>query len=179
MELQVSDVTLADVVESSAALMRERATRNGISLRLDVDPSVGAIAADERKIKQVLFNLLTNALKFTTRGGRVDVTARGGDDDVYVSVHDDGVGISRADQARIFEEFQQVGASHQQEGTGLGLALSRRFVELHGGRLWVESEPGQGSTFIFSLPRTRSTRNGADDGVIHPEGREDLGNRVA
>jgi len=180
MELQVSTVVLSDVVENSAALMRERATRNGINLRLDVDPSAGVVEADERKLKQVLFNLLTNALKFTTRGGHVDVTARGDDDDVYVSVHDDGVGISRADQARIFEEFQQVGASHQQEGTGLGLALSRRFVELHGGRLWVESEPGQGSTFTFTLPRTHSTGNGADpDGVIHPEGREDLGNRLA
>jgi signal transduction histidine kinase len=157
MELQVSTFTLSDVVENSVVLMRERATREGITLRLELDPTIGVVEADERKIKQVLFNLLTNALKFTTRGGHVDVIARGDDDDVFVGVRDDGVGIASADQARIFEEFRQVGTSHQQEGTGLGLALSRRFVELHGGRLWVESEPGQGSTFTFSLPRTQDT----------------------
>jgi signal transduction histidine kinase len=172
MDLQVVPFALSEVLQNSVALIRERATRQGTALGLEVEPSAGAITADERKIKQVVFNLLTNALKFTTRGGHVDVTARGDDDDVFVSVRDDGVGIARADQGRIFEEFQQVGTSHLQEGTGLGLALSRRFVELHGGRLWVESEPGQGSTFIFSLPRTRSTGNGADpDSLIHPEGR--------
>jgi signal transduction histidine kinase len=165
MDLQVVPFALSEVLQNSVALIRERATRQGTALGLEVEPSAGAITADERKIKQVVFNLLTNALKFTTRGGHVDVTARGDDDDVFVSVRDDGVGVARADQGRIFEEFQQVGTSHLQEGTGLGLALSRRFVELHGGRLWVESEPGQGSTFTFSLPRTRSTGNGADPTV--------------
>jgi signal transduction histidine kinase len=118
----------------------------------------------------VLFNLLTNALKFTARGGRVDVTARGDGDNVVVSVRDDGVGIAQADQARIFKEFEQVGTSHLQEGTGLGLALSRQFVELHGGRLWVASEPGHGSTFTFTLPRTQPARASANaDGPIDPE----------
>src|ERR1700680_3155430 len=168
MELQVTTFALSDVLENAVALARERAVRQGRSLRLGVDPSAGAVAADERKIKQVLFNLLTNALKFTARGGHVDVTARGDGDDVLVSVSDDGTGIAAADHARIFEEFQQVGQSQLQEGTGLGLAVSRRFVELHGGRLWVESEPGQGSTFTFTLPRTQSA--GADaDGSLHPE----------
>lgn len=153
MELQVSAFALSDVLENAVTLMRERATRQGISLCLTVDPSTGAVGADERKIKQVLFNLLTNALKFTTRGGHVEITARGDGDEVVVSVRDDGVGIAQADQVRIFEEFRQVGASQPEEGTGLGLALSRSFVELHGGRLWVESEPGQGSTFMFNLPR--------------------------
>jgi signal transduction histidine kinase len=168
MELQVTTFALSDVLENAVALARERATRQGISLRLEVDPSAGAIAADERKIKQVLFNLLTNALKFTARSGHVDVTARGDGDEVHVSVSDDGIGIAAADHARIFEEFQQVGQSQLQEGTGLGLAVSRRFVELHGGRLWVESEPEQGSTFTFTVPRTQSA--GADaDGSLHPE----------
>jgi signal transduction histidine kinase len=153
MELQVSSFGLAGVLESSVALMRERATRSGISLRLDVNASAGDIEADERKLKQVLFNLLSNAVKFTHSGGHIEVGARGDGDEVAVSVRDDGIGIAAADQARIFEEFQQAGTSQMQEGTGLGLALSRRFVELHGGRLWVESEPGKGSTFTFTLPR--------------------------
>jgi len=159
MELQVSTVALSDVIESSVALMRERATRNGISLRLDVDPSAGAVEADERKLKQVLFNLLTNAVKFTDRGGHVEVTAHGEADEVVVSVRDDGTGIALADQARIFEEFEQAGGSNSQEGTGLGLALSRRIVELHGGRLWVESAPEKGSTFTFNLPRAQAIRS--------------------
>jgi signal transduction histidine kinase len=97
MELQVSRFAPSDVLENAVALARERATRQGISLRLEVDPSVGVIEADERKLKQVLFNLLTNALKFTSREGHVDVTARGDDDDVVVSVRDDGIGIVAAD----------------------------------------------------------------------------------
>ena len=104
-------------------------------------------------VKQVLFNLLTNALKFTPRDGHVDVSARSAGDNVMVSVRDDGAGIAELDQARLFEEFQQVGTSHLQEGTGLGLAISRRFVEQHGGSLIVESELGHGSTFSFTLPR--------------------------
>jgi signal transduction histidine kinase len=157
MELQVSDFALSEVLQNSSALSRERANRLGVSLALEVEPSIGVITADERMLKQVLFNLLTNALKFTARGGHVNVTARGDGDGVVVSVRDDGVGIAEADQARIFEEFQQVGTSNWQEGTGLGLALSRRLVELHGGLLRVESESGKGSTFTFNLPRTQSS----------------------
>ena len=160
MELQVSTFAISDVLDNAVALARERATRQGISLGLKVDPSAGALDADERKIKQVLFNLLANALKFTARGGHVDVLARGDLDEVLVSVRDDGIGIAAAHQARIFEEFQQVGPSQLQEGTGLGLALSRRFVELHGGRLRVESEPGRGSTFTFTVPRAQGSGAG-------------------
>jgi signal transduction histidine kinase len=161
MELQLGTVVLPDVIESSVDLMRERATRNGISLRADVDPSAGILEADERKLKQVLFNLLTNALKFTDRGGHVEVSARGEAASVVVGVRDDGTGIALADQARIFEEFEQAGGGGAQEGTGLGLALSRRIVELHGGRLSVESAPGKGSTFTFTLPRAQSISNAA------------------
>ena len=157
MDLQVTPFALSDVVQNSVALSRERATREGIALELEVDPGIGVIEADERMLKQVLFNLLSNALKFTARGGHVGVSAHSVGDDVVVSVRDDGVGIASADQARIFEEFQQVGMSHLQEGTGLGLAISRRFIELHGGSLRVESEPGHGSTFTFTIPRTQGT----------------------
>jgi signal transduction histidine kinase len=170
MELQLTTFALSDVLENAVALARERATRQGISLRLEVDKSAGAVVADERKIKQVLFNLLSNALKFTVRGDHVDVTARGEGDEVLVSVRDDGFGIAVADHARIFEEFRQVGQAQLQEGTGLGLALSRRFVELHGGRLCVDSEPGQGSTFTFTLPRSPRTGAGAEaDGLLRRE----------
>jgi signal transduction histidine kinase len=155
LELQVSSFSLPEVLQHSVALMRERATRQGIFLRLEVDPGIGVIDADERLVKQVLFNLLSNALKFTGRGGHIDVLARD-DEDVAISVRDDGAGIAPADQARIFEEFEQAGKSTVQEGTGLGLALSRRFVELHGGRLSVQSTLGQGSIFMFNLPKTHS-----------------------
>ncbi len=111
------------------------------------------IRADERKVKQVLLNLLSNALKFTPEGGRIDVRAAVSDSMVEVSVADTGVGIAPEDQEAVFEEFRQVGmADKKVEGTGLGLALSRKFIELHGGRIWVNSEVGRGSTFTFTLP---------------------------
>jgi signal transduction histidine kinase len=170
MDLQITPFALSDVLQNSVALSRERATREGIALGLEVDPSIGIIEADERMLKQVLFNLLTNAFKFTPRGGHVDVTARGDGANLVIGVRDDGVGIAEADQARIFEEFQQVGTAQLREGTGLGLAISRRFVELHGGSLRVESEPGQGSTFTFTLPRTQGSAAATDpDGPLHPD----------
>jgi signal transduction histidine kinase len=108
---------------------------------------------DERRVSQVVFNLLSNAVKFTPTGGTVDVAAARFDGEVRVSVSDSGPGIAPEDQARIFEEFQQAAAGKEQrEGTGLGLALSKHLVELHGGRIWVESELGKGSRFVFTLP---------------------------
>jgi signal transduction histidine kinase len=154
MDLDVQTFFLPDALESTVSLMRERAMRSGIDLQLRVDPGIGLIDADERRVKQVLFNLMTNALKFTPTGGHVTVAAGADDDKVRVAVSDDGVGIAEADQARIFEEFEQAGSGGAQEGTGLGLALSRRFVEMLGGRLWLESVAGEGSTFIFTLPRS-------------------------
>jgi CheY-like chemotaxis protein len=152
MELEPSTFSLPAVLEAGITMVRERATNHGITLGLDVGPGVGTVEADERKVKQVVFNLLSNAVKFTPDGGRVDVAARCNGASVEVAVRDSGIGIDPADQERIFEEFQQAG---QREGSGLGLALARNFVALHGGRLWVESEVGAGSTFTFSLP-TRS-----------------------
>ena len=100
-----------------------------------------------------MFNLLSNAVKFTPPGGSVDVSSAQRNGEVLVSVTDTGPGIAPADQERIFEEFQQTEVGQEQrEGTGLGLALSKRLIELHGGRIWVESEPGKGSTFTFTLP---------------------------
>jgi signal transduction histidine kinase len=136
-------------------LVRERATRHGIALDLHVDPELGAFVGDERKIKQVLLNLVSNAVKFTPEGGSVEVRAAPTDGVVEISVSDTGIGIAAEDHEAIFEEFRQVGSdyAHKREGTGLGLTLARKFVELHGGRIWVKSQPGHGSTFTFSLPR--------------------------
>jgi signal transduction histidine kinase len=118
-----------------------------------IDERLGSIRADERKVKQVLLNLLSNALKFTGEGGKIAVRASVSDGAVEISVTDTGIGIAPEDQDRVFEEFQQVGtASKKVEGTGLGLAISRKFIELHSGRIWVKSTVGCGSTFAFTLP---------------------------
>ncbi len=153
MEAEIAPFDVKRTLDAALALVRERAQRRGVTLSCECDPRLTVLQADERKVKQVLLNLLSNALKFTPEGGRVDV--RGGIEGRYarISVADTGVGIAPADQAAVFEEFRQVGASSQKaEGTGLGLAISRKFVELHGGSMGVTSAPGQGSTFWFTLP---------------------------
>jgi signal transduction histidine kinase len=156
MELELADFHLPQAIENALVLVRERALRRGITLEQSVDPRLGQIPGDERKVKQVLLNLLSNAIKFTPDGGRINVHAVAHDATVEVSVSDTGVGIAPEDQEAIFEEFRQVGtASTKVEGTGLGLTLSRKFVELHGGKIWVESQVGAGSTFTFALPVRR------------------------
>jgi signal transduction histidine kinase/ActR/RegA family two-component response regulator len=154
MDLELGQIELREVLENGLTMVRERAALHRIRLNLDVGPDVGTVQGDERKVKQVVFNLLSNAVKFTPDSGQVEVLARRLEGEVRVAIRDTGVGIAAEDQSRIFEEFQQVsgGATSTHEGTGLGLALARKFVELHGGRLWVESEVGAGSTFTFSLP---------------------------
>jgi signal transduction histidine kinase len=154
MELQLTRFSLAAALESVLLMVRERAAGRGVALSSEIDPAIGQLEADERKVKQILLNLLTNAVKFTPAGGTVRLHATRDGAGVVVAVRDTGVGIAPADQARVFEEFAQAGgtAGPEQEGTGLGLTLSRRLVELHGGRIWVESELGKGSTFSFTLP---------------------------
>jgi signal transduction histidine kinase len=153
MELDLADFDLPGALENALILVRERASRRGITLASDIDERLGVICGDERKVKQVLLNLLSNALKFTPEGGRIDVGAGRRGEVAEISVADTGIGIAPADREAVFEEFRQVGAAERKaEGTGLGLALSRKFVELHGGRIWVQSEVGRGSTFTFTLP---------------------------
>ncbi len=160
MELQPSVFSLREVVEGSAMMLRERAIKQRIALSVEIEPDLPPIEADERKVKQVLFNLLSNAVKFTSTGGRIDVRARRMDDEIRVSVRDTGLGIAPEDQARIFEEFQQTRTgARTEESTGLGLTLAKRFMELHGGRLWVDSELGKGSTFTFALPLRPTVRS--------------------
>ncbi len=152
MDLELSEVALPDLLRSAVSMHSERAGRNGIALGLTTEPAEIGITADERRLRQIVFNLLSNAVKFTPADGRVDVSARLDDGHVEVAVADTGLGISTEDQETIFQEFEQGAEGKQAEGTGLGLPLSRKLVELHGGRLWVESQPGQGSTFRFTLP---------------------------
>ena len=156
MELEVTVFDLPQAIANALTLVRERAMRHELMLNVVIDAGVATIKADERKIKQVLLNLLSNAIKFTPEGGRITVQATPKNGHVEVSVRDTGIGIAPEDQGAVFEEFRQVGSSAaKQQGTGLGLALCRKFIELHGGKIWVDSEVGTGSTFIFALPATR------------------------
>jgi GAF domain-containing protein len=153
MELELSDFHLPTALDSALTLIRERAGRRSIALHLSVDERLSQIQADERKVRQVVLNLLSNAIKFTPEGGRIEVLAAPKDGFVEVSVTDTGVGIAPEDQEAVFEEFRQVGTADKKvEGTGLGLTLCRKFVELHGGRISVKSQLGQGSTFTFTIP---------------------------
>jgi signal transduction histidine kinase len=152
MELELSQVAIPEVLRSAVSLYSERAARGGIDLALKSEPEELTVTADERRVRQIVFNLVANAVKFTPRNGRIHVSARLDDGQVEIAVADTGPGIAPEDLETIFEEFQQATDGKRAEGTGLGLPLSRRLVELHGGRLWVESTPGQGSTFCFTLP---------------------------
>jgi GAF domain-containing protein len=154
MELEVAAFDLPLAIDNARTFVRERATRHGITLDVSVDERLGDYVGDERKIKQILLNLLSNAVKFTPEGGRIGINAQQVNGAVEISVSDTGIGIAPEDQPRIFEEFRQVGTdyAHKSEGTGLGLTLAKKFVELHGGRIWVESEIGKGSKFTFTLP---------------------------
>ncbi len=156
-ELEVAPFSLRDALERGVVMVRERATKDGVLVALAADPDVDVVEGDERRIKQVIFNLLSNAVKFTPTGGAVDVSAAQVNGEVRVSVADTGPGLAPEDHERIFDEFQQTEAGVElREGTGLGLALSKRLVELHGGRIWVDSELGKGSTFVFTLPARSS-----------------------
>ena len=154
MELDVAEFDLRSALENAMTLIKERAQRHGIALELDAAAALGAFRADERKFKQIMLNLLSNAVKFTPEGGKVSVRAIPKDRAIEVAVTDTGVGIAPQDQQIVFEEFKQVGTDYTRkaEGTGLGLALTKRFIELHGGTIRLQSEPGTGSTFTFTIP---------------------------
>jgi signal transduction histidine kinase len=154
MELDLEDFELGPAIDNAVVLVRERATRKSLVLDTELGPALGAVRGDQRKIKQVLLNLLSNAVKFTPEGGRVEVRAQRLGDHVEIAVTDTGIGIAPEHQEAVFEEFRQVGTDYakKHEGTGLGLTLSKRFVELHGGHIAVKSRLGEGSTFTFTLP---------------------------
>jgi signal transduction histidine kinase/DNA-binding response OmpR family regulator len=162
MVLSRSEFLVRKSLEYCLSLVRERALKQRILLSLEVDPGVGVLDADRLRFRQVVLNLLSNAVKFTPDGGRVDVRASIQGQDVVVTVADTGVGVAAEDRQRIFDSFQQGARPAEAEGTGLGLTLSKRIVELHGGRIWVESEVGRGSTFGFALP------GGSEEPVLTP-----------
>jgi signal transduction histidine kinase len=141
------------VLRSAVSMHSERANRGRVALSLSTEPEEITISADGRRVRQIVFNLVSNAVKFAPVEGRVDVSARLDDGQVEVAVADTGPGIAPAELETIFEEFKQaMNGKRADEGTGLGLPLSRKLVELHGGRLWVDSAAGNGSTFRFTLP---------------------------
>jgi len=154
MEIDRAPVSLSNVLEHGVAMVRERAARRGVALTLDTRGNLELVSADELKLKQVVLNLLTNAIKFTEASGSVHVNARLEGGEAQVEVRDTGIGIAEDEQERIFEAFQRGGRGVRTstEGTGLGLTLSKRIVELHGGRMWMQSRLGEGSTFGFSIP---------------------------
>jgi PAS domain S-box-containing protein len=178
MELELSRFSLKDVLSSAMNMFKEKAMKHNLKLDLGTEPEAEVeIEADERKLKQILFNLLSNAVKFTPDGGSVHVNARRGvrglglgvseeipkpnpqqptpdGDFIEISVTDTGIGIKAEDIPRLFSEFTQLETplTKKYKGAGLGLALAKKLVELHGGRIWVESEVGKGSAFTFSIP---------------------------
>jgi signal transduction histidine kinase len=161
MELVVSPFDVPSAIDNAVTLVRERASRHQLALDVQVDQRLNSFTGDERKFKQILLNLLSNAIKFTPEGGRVSVRAQPTDEGVQVAVQDTGIGIAPQYQAVVFEAFRQVTSEHsaKREGTGLGLALVKQFVEMHGGSVWVESAPAQGSTFTFTLARQALSAN--------------------
>ncbi|MEO5862827.1 MAG: HAMP domain-containing sensor histidine kinase, partial [Burkholderiales bacterium] len=153
MELLVSTFDIPSTVDHAIMLVRERAERHRLALAVECDDRLNSFVGDERKFKQILLNLLSNAVKFTPEGGSVTVKAQPTESGVEVSVTDTGVGIAQDDHEAVFEAFRQAGGDHisKREGTGLGLTLVKQFVEMHGGRIWLESAPARGSTFTFTL----------------------------
>jgi PAS domain S-box-containing protein len=161
--LELTTFNLPEILNASLFMLREKALKHGIAMKLDIAPGADiVIEADMRRVKQILFNLLSNAVKFTPDGGSVHVTARRGSDGdfVEISVEDTGIGIKEEDMPNLFKEFSQIESSYDKkyEGTGLGLALTKKLVELHGGRIWCESEYGKGSRFAFVLPVQQLTK---------------------
>lgn len=156
-ELEFREFDLKELIERALIMFKEKSVKHKMELGNEVDPEIGAVVADERRVKQVLFNLLSNAFKFTPDNGRITVRARkipGEPGQIECSVEDTGPGIKEEDISRLFKPFEQLEAMLTKEhgGTGLGLALCKKIVELHDGRIWVESEFGRGSRFIFRLP---------------------------
>jgi signal transduction histidine kinase len=154
MEMELTEVRIGDLLRDSLTMVKEKAFKHGIELDLKLEDEIPESHADERKLKQIVFNLLSNAVKFTPYGGKVGIEAVKEEGDIRVTVWDTGIGIKEEDRGKLFKEFEQLdsGVDKRYQGTGLGLALSKRLVEMHGGRIWVESEAGKGSRFSFTLP---------------------------
>ena len=157
MELELSEFLLRELLEGSLMMLRAKALQGALEIHTDLAEAADIrIVGDKRKLKQILFNLLSNAIKFTPAGGTVKVIAERDGDFIAITLTDTGVGIREDDLPKLFHAFTQLGSVYtkEHEGTGLGLALTRQLVELHGGRIWAESTFGEGSRFSFTLPLT-------------------------
>ena len=165
MERECDDFYLKELLDGTLFLFHEKARKHRITLSAEISDEIDMINADKTKIKQVTLNLLANAMKFTPDGGSVGVRATRHNGEVRVEVWDTGIGMSPEDCEKLFQPFVQLDntLTRKYEGTGLGLHLSRKFVELHGGRLWVESAPGKGSRFSFTIPSCAQPRNIPDE----------------
>jgi two-component system phosphate regulon sensor histidine kinase PhoR len=154
LELEVRRVSVSVLVESCYETARHRAAEKELNLSLDLPPGIPDVSGDARRLQEVLQNLLDNANQYTLPGGKITLSVRRRAEEVIFTVTDTGIGIPQADQPRIFERFYRVDAARSREagGTGLGLAIARHLIEVHGGRIWVESELGVGSKFHFSVP---------------------------
>ena len=175
MHLEYSTFNLGSALENAVAMLRERAVGRGVEMVVESGAEDLEVETDELRLKQVLINLVTNAVKFTPEGGAVRLRAQVAGNEIHVTVSDTGIGVPAEDRERIFESFQQGGrGASREEGTGLGLTLSRRIVELFGGQMWLDSEVGVGSTFGFSLP----VRRGLNQSDEREDGIEAVGSIV-
>ena len=154
LQLQVEPVDIRSIVLGTCQQISPMLQGKKQKLNTDLPPSVPIIRGDGQRLEQVMINLLTNAAKFTPEGGNILVRVRKNDNEIVIDVKDDGIGIAREEQSRLFKPYSRLNSDRQHHpGLGLGLALAKQVVELHGGKIWVESEPSKGSTFSFSLPR--------------------------
>lgn len=158
MDLVLSEFSVSKLIDSIQVIIKEIAFKKNITIVSHISPKVSVITADEKKTKQIMYNLLSNAIKFTPGGGKVNIEADIKDEELLVSVADTGIGIKQKDIDKLFKAFQQIDSEYAQKygGTGLGLSLNKKLVELHGGKIWAESEFGKGTTFIFTIPLRRT-----------------------
>jgi signal transduction histidine kinase len=167
MELHAEEMPVAEALQEVTSILEPMARQQGLQLTMAGLADAGVINADRSKFKQVLYNLLSNAVKFTPPPGQITVTVKNSPEQLVVSVHDTGIGMKEEDLPKLFREFEQIDGSYTRryQGTGLGLALCRRFVEMHGGRIWAESHFGKGSTFTFTIPRDPRSAAAAEPSI--------------
>ncbi|MCK4815509.1 PAS domain-containing protein, partial [bacterium] len=161
MKLALSEFLFPELIKSINVILKETAFKKNITIKNHIVPQVSVIKADERKMKQIIYNLLSNAIKFTPDGGKIDINTDIKDKELWFSVVDTGIGIKQEEMNKLFKTFQQIDSEYTRKygGTGLGLSLTKKMVELHGGKIWAESELGKGTTFTFTIP----LREGCDD----------------
>jgi len=164
MRLHKEDIDLKEVIQEAITTVRPMSEEKGLSLTFNIDDDLPILKGDRLRIKQAVLNLLSNAVKFTEKGF-VKLSASRRNGEVQVSIQDTGIGIAENDLGTIFEPFRQVDGSAQRKygGSGIGLTISKRLIELHGGRMWVESKPGIGSTFTFTLPVDEEEKDDGGD----------------